>query len=62
MLPHADPMEQQFEYPTMAACEDFVAFTRKAYRWAPDSFRYKVECKTEKRVREPEKRDIVEEA
>ena len=62
MLPHAGPMEQQFEYPSMVECEEFVARTHKAYRWAPSTFLYKLECKAEKRVKEKEKRDIVEEA
>ena len=60
MLPHADPMEQQFEYPSMADCEGFVAFVHKSYRWAPSSFLYKVECKAEKVVEEKEKGAIVE--
>ena len=62
MLPHADPMEQQFEYPSMADCRGFVARTHKAYRSAPSTFLYKLECKAEKRAKEEEKDAIVEEA
>ena len=62
MFPAAGPMEQQFERTSADDCEKFVAFVHRSYRFAPDTFRYKVECKTEKRVREPEKGAIVEEA
>ncbi len=62
MLPHAAPMEQHFEYPSMEECQSFVKNTHKAWRSAPSAFLYKLECKGEKRVKEPEKSAIVEEA
>ena len=62
MLPNVPGMEQQLEYPTLDDCEQFVARTHKAYRSAPSTFLYKLECRAEKRVKEKEKGAIVEEA
>ena len=63
MFPAAEPMEQHFEYRTMDECESFVARTQKVYKKAKiNDFHYQLECKAEKRVKEEEKRDIVEEA